>query len=473
MKFSTRTAASSTKLVSVAGFALLFALASLVFFVPVAKAASPPVIYVSTSGSDSGGDGSAANPYATISHAVGVAPAGATVVVGPGTYAESVTISKLIVLTSQSADPSNTIINALGQPNGIVVYGPATAKTIIEGFTVENANNHGIFVQDSFKVIIENNVVTHNGLNVIPGLGEDKAITLLGTSNSTIAGNKVLGNLYGGISVNDDGPINAGWNSTAVPSAGIPNGSPNPANGNSISGNLVAGNKPHHCSIVVSAYDQGEGTSYNVVSNNDVIDNTAGIIVAADTPNTVAIGNDVVSNTILNDGEAGVVLHSNAPGDVVTNNLVADNLFSNDGSGPQISAILVGGEGPVPVQNTTIRDNVFQVEYVGIQIVNGLQTFVGGNQFLASVTQPINGTVVEISPPTQSGSSVTATVSATATVTSTVVSSPSSVGAVTPPQGGNNEGLSFSLALVTAVGTLIVGLVVGIVVRPPRDKELA
>jgi parallel beta-helix repeat protein len=459
------------------GFVLLFLLATVVFVVPPARAATAPVVlYVSQSGNDSMGDGSVANPFATISHAVGLAPSGATVVVSPGTYAESVMIKKTLTLASQSTDPSNTVINAVGQPNGIVVLGSAAANTIIKGFTVMNANNHGIFVQDSHNIIVENNIVSHSGLNPIVNskgvayLGENKAITLYGTSNSTVAGNKVLDNLYGGISVNDDGPTGGvSWNSTAVPSAGIPNGSPNPADGNTISGNLVSGNHPNHCSIVISAYNPGEGTDHNVVSFNDVVDNTAGIIIAADTANTQAIGNSVLSNTILNNGEAGVVIHSNALGDVVTGNVISGNVISNDGSGPKITGILVGGEGPVAAQNTTITDNTFQVEYTGIQIVNGKLTFVGGNQFYATVKVPINGTVTNISPPSTGGSSQTTTILTTVTVSATS----GGTGNASQTASSANGGLSFSLALVTAVATLIVGLVVGIVVRPPRDRDVA
>jgi polygalacturonase len=145
----------------------------------LAKAQAPTVvIYVSRTGNDTAGNGSPASPYATISRGVGVAPAGATVVVAPGVYTETVTITQL-TLKSESLQPANTILNAIGRSNGIVVLDPAAAGTVIEGFTVENAD--GIYVQDSSNVIIENNVVDHNGLNVIKGLGEDKAIQLTGT----------------------------------------------------------------------------------------------------------------------------------------------------------------------------------------------------------------------------------------------------------------------------------------------------
>ncbi len=357
-----------------------------------AQTAPPPVINVSPSGSDATGDGSPTSPYATISHAVSVAPAGATVMVAAGTYNDMVTITNRLILKSQSSDPSDTLINAAGKPNGIVVYGLSAAGTVIEGFTVENADNHGIYVQDSYKVIVTSNVVKHNGLNIIKGLGEDKAIQLTGVSNSTVTDNKVIGNLYGGIGVADDGPINPSWNSTAVPNAGIPSGQPNPGSDNIISGNTVVANSPNHCSIVISAYDQGEGVTNNIISGNIVAYNTAGVIVAADTPNTAAVNNEVLSNTIVNNGEAGVVIHSNAGGDVVSGNIISGNIISADGSGPKITGVIVGGEGPVAVQNTTITNNVIQDEYTGIQIVNGKQTFVGGNR-MVSVQVPINGTV--------------------------------------------------------------------------------
>ena len=51
-----------------------------------APAQSVPTFHVATGGSDSTGDGSAAAPWATITHAVDSVPDGATVLVAPGTY---------------------------------------------------------------------------------------------------------------------------------------------------------------------------------------------------------------------------------------------------------------------------------------------------------------------------------------------------------------------------------------------------
>jgi parallel beta-helix repeat protein len=436
-----------TRVFRVTCLVLLFALLPTALLALATAQAQTVVIYVSPTGNDTTGNGSSASPYATISHAVAGATSGSTVVVEPGIYPEMVLVTTKITLVSQSSQPSTTIVDATGKPAGIVVIGSGAARTVIQGFTVENADNEGIYVQDSSNVIVENNVVNHNALNVIKGLGEIKGIQLTGTSDSTVAGNTVVDNLYGGIGVADDGPIDPSWNATAVPGAGIPAGSANPGNGNTISGNTVARNRPNHCAIVVSSYNQGEGVANNIVSDNLVVDNQNGVIVAADTPNTSATNNTIISNNILNNGEGGVVIHSNAPGDVVTGNAIINNVFNANGYAPGLVGIVMGGEGPVAVQSTTITGNTFQNEATGIQIVNAKQTLVGGNVMEATVKLPVNGTVTAVSQGLSA--SVAQTVTATAPPTS-------------------EGGLTFSLALLTAIGTLIVGLIAGLVVGPIR-----
>jgi parallel beta-helix repeat protein len=426
------------------------------------------VYYVSPNGSDTTGTGSVSSPFATISHAVAQATAtgnASTVLVGPGTYSEMIVITTPVKLLSLSGQPSNTIVDARGLPNGIVVVGPKAAGSVVGGFTVENADNHGIYVQDSSNVKVENNVVANNGLNIIKGLGEDKAVQLTGTVGSTVAGNSVVGNLYGGIGVADDGPVNPSWNATAVPGTTIPAGTANPGNNNVISSNTVANNRPNHCAIVVSSYDSGEGVANNIVSNNLVVDNQNGVIVAADLPNTAAVNNTVIGNSIIDNGEGGVIVHNNAPGDVVTGNVISGNVFSGDGYLPTLEGVIVGGEGPVAVRSTTITGNTFQNEGIGIMIVNGQGTMVGGNVMGATVKLAVNGTVTTI----QTGgggqvTTVTTTVSSVSTVTST-----STVSANATSTSSVSGGITFSLALVTAVGTLIVGLIAGMVARPIRE----
>jgi parallel beta-helix repeat protein len=356
---------------------------------------------------------------------------------------------------------------------GIAIVGDLSSGSVVEGLTVENANNEGIFVQDSSKVIVEYNVVSNNGLNVFAGVGEDKSIQLTGTVESTVAGNAVVGNHYGGIGIADDGPINPSWNSTAAPGLGVPAGVSNPGDNNVVSGNTITNNRPNHCAIVVSSYDQGEGVANNIVSDNVIVDNQNGVIIAADTPNTAAVNNTVISNNILNNGEGGVIVHSNGPGDVVTGNSILNNVIDGNGYLPTLEGVIVGGEGPVAVQSTSIVGNTFMNEAIGIQIVNGKGTMVGGNAMEASVNLAVNGTVTYIQ--TGSGSqtsgstTVTNTVTATSILTTTVQGASTVTGTPSSSSNGNGE-ITLALALFAAIGTLIVGLVAGMIVRPIRES---
>jgi parallel beta-helix repeat protein len=432
--------------------------------------------YVSPRGSDSSGAGTQSNPYATVTHAVAEASSthnASIVIVEPGTYHESVVLTTPVELVSASGQPSNTIINASGLPVGIAVVGRGAAGSVVEGLTVENSNNEGIFVQDSSGVVIENNVVTNNALNVFAGVGEDKGIQLTGTNESTVAGNTVVNNHYGGIGIADDGPIDPSWNATVAQGSGVPAGSPSPSENDIISGNTISNNRPNHCAIVISSYDQGEGVKNNVASRNIVVDNQNGVIIAADTPNTVAINNTIYSNDILNNGEGGVIVHSNAPGDLVTGNSIISNVIDSDGYLPTLEGIIIGGAGPVAVQSTTILGNTFMNEAVGIQIVNGKGTMVGGNTMEVSVKQAVNGTVNYIQTgsggQTSGSTTVTNTVTATSVVTTTVQGATTVTGTASS-SSSSSGGITLALALVTAVGTLVIGLVAGMIVRPIRES---
>jgi len=458
----------------------------------VAPTVNSNVLYVSPSGSDTTGNGSFSSPFATITHAVTQATSyyassknASTIVVEPGTYDEMVVITTPITLMSAYGMPSSTIINASGLANGIVVVGATAAGSVVEGFSVVSADNHGIFVQDSSNVRIENNLAANNGQNPQAGLGENKAIQLTGTSDSTISGNTIVGNLYGGAGVTDDGPIDPSWNASAAPGSNIPAGTANSGNNNSITVNTIINNRPNHCAIVVSSYNQGEGVSNNVVSGNIVVDNQNGVILAADVSNTIAINNTVVGNNIVDNGEGGVIVHSNAPGDVVTDNSIVNNVISGDGYLPTLEGVIVGGEGPVAVTNTMIAGNTFQNEMIGVQIVNGNNTLVGANIMTATVKLGYNGTVTQISISSLNSTSYTSSFTTSAPVitqSSSVSSTPTSSSSVPPSTTSvpptvtttvtpTVQGLSFSLSLIAAVVTLIVGLIIGMIVRPPRETR--
>jgi len=377
--------------------------ASLVVSTSIVAAQSTPtaVIYVSVAGSDTAGNGSSTNPYATISHAISAAPAnGATVIVAAGVYNEMINITKPITLQSQSSQPANTIIDATGKMYGVFVSGSAAAGTVIQGLTVENADNHGILVQDTSNVIIMNNVIQHNGLNPTvcpepptppsgPCIAEDKAIELVGTSNSVVASNLVSNNLAdGGIGVSDDGQINPG---------AFTGGISNPAVGNVISGNTLTSNQGG-CGVVVAAYNAGQGVANNLVTGNRVVNGNAGIVIAADTPHTSATNNTVTENTVIDNQLPGIIVHSNTPGDLVSGTIVMRNVVSgNGGFGPKPTGIILIGAFS-PVQDTSISGNTVHSEYFGISVANATGTTVLNNLIDSTVSVPLDGVALTQSP---------------------------------------------------------------------------
>lgn len=366
----------------------------------------PTIIYVNSAGSDAKGNGSATNPYATITHAVSVAPAGAIITIAPGTYSESVTIARPLTLESESSEPTDTIINATGQLNGIAIIGADANGTTVEGLTVENANAEGIYVQDTSHVTVQYNLVLDNALNASqvcpinitpttpPCISEDKGIQLIGTSLSAIVGNRVIGTVGdGGIGISDDGPLNPG----IVESQFHPStpGANNPSSHNLVADNTVI-NNAGGCGIVVSAYDPGEGVFDNVVSGNLVSGNAEGIVVATPVPGTSAINNTLRGNTIVGSATEGVDVDGSAPNTSVAGNSVVGNVLSGNGPDydfpkPAPTAIAVLSPTSDPVTGTLVTGNTIQNEVYGIGVFNASRSTIMNNAADSSVKVPLLG----------------------------------------------------------------------------------
>lgn len=222
-------------------------------------------------------------------------------------------------------------INATGFDVGVYV-GPGITGVVITNAKIFGANDHGIFVQDTCGIVIKDSNITGNGVSP-HGLPEDKAIILSGTTNCLVKDNFVGFNGVGGISVTDDGSVSPG---------SLKPGSPNPGQGNVITGNVIE-NNIGDCSIVIAAFNPGEGVSNNLVTGNTAIGNSpgptnppfiGGIVVAADTPSTTAKDNIVLGNTVIGGWIPGIIVHSNAPGDLVTGTVVSFNRLISNGAGP-------------------------------------------------------------------------------------------------------------------------------------------
>lgn len=271
-------------------------------------------------------------------------------------------------------------VNAIGCDVGIYV-GPGVTHVVIRGATVRNANDHGIFVQNTRDVKILGDLVVHNGwaphtCGSPPCIFEDKAVQLSGTTGVIVRDNIVRANYAdGGIGVSDDGPLD--------PAALAP-GPLHAGTRNVVVDNHVV-DDAFGCGIVVAAYNAGAGVYRNVVRDNVVIGSSpgtgpfvGGIVVAADTPGTVAWGNVVVGNHIHHSLIPGIVVHSNAPGDRVWNNTLRDNAITDNGfegppndptvpTGIEVVAEAAPGEPNAPVLwNTTIAFDTVSYNTVGV-----------------------------------------------------------------------------------------------------------
>ncbi len=294
------------------------------------------------------------------------------------------------------AKPHQTItgtVNAVGCDIGIFV-GPGVAGVVITHATVTGANDHGIFAQDTWNLVVKNSLVTGNGLAphtcpktgtpTSPCIAEDKAIQLVGTSNSKVIHNTVKLNFAdGGIGVADDG---------AIDPAALNPGTPSEGEGNLIANNYVADNA-FGCGIVVAAYNAGEGVAHNIVLNN-VVDGSSpttepgpyvgGIVVAADTPGTRAYENLVIGNLIKESLIPGIVVHSNAPGDHVFGTLLLNNKITNNGfEAPPFDPSLPTGievVSEVPhlavLSNTWVIGNTITTNHYGVWMCNSAYTHV-------------------------------------------------------------------------------------------------
>ena len=117
-------------------------------------------VYVSTTGSDSTGDGSMENPFASIQLGIDTIAVGYGVLVAPGTYMENINFNgKNIAVLGE--DRETTIIHG-DQENIVVRFVTGEDSTaLISGFTITNGS-HGIKCVNNSNPRIENNVITGN-----------------------------------------------------------------------------------------------------------------------------------------------------------------------------------------------------------------------------------------------------------------------------------------------------------------------
>lgn len=110
--------------------------------------------YVSVSGSDLNNCTQSA-PCKSFNKAMSLIQSGDVLYVMPGTYNQTLTISK----SGVTVEGNGAVIDTTAQ-NGIKVA-PTAQNVVVRGFTVTRTKSHSIFVEGKF-VIIENNIVYHS-----------------------------------------------------------------------------------------------------------------------------------------------------------------------------------------------------------------------------------------------------------------------------------------------------------------------
>jgi hypothetical protein len=303
---------------------LVIVLAGIPFAAPNRQAsAATRTLYVDQSGSDSTGTGTQAKPWRTIGKAVSQVVAGDLVLIGAGTYAESITIEE-----KHGAATNPIIFRADGN---VVIDGTASSRdavfvtyssyVVIEGWTVQNAPRAGLRIDASHHVTVRNSTFANNGRwGLFTDFSDDLVIEhnhAYGSqlehgiyhSNSgdrpVIRGNVIHGNYAAGLHMNADASMGGD---------GI------------ISGALVEGNVIYDNGTGGGAAINMDGITDSIIRNNLLYNNRAsGIAVYQIDGAVCSRNNQYLNNTIVmpNNGRWAVtVMGANCTGNKFFNNIL-------------------------------------------------------------------------------------------------------------------------------------------------------
>ncbi len=354
---------------------------------PPASASPGQTLLVSTTGSDSGDCVTA--PCRTLGFALSQAVADDTILLEPGLYVESQnppgaqnvvgpSLSS-IKIASQSGEASNTIIEATGEHNGIVVNAD---DVTIQDLTIQGAWAEGILVSPPLSVTtpssvtgetIKDNIVDHNDECVsaphisfctVPSpaaIGE--SIHLQSVTDSTVTGNTVEHNVGGILLTDKFGPNDD-----------------NVISGNDVSDNAddsgITLSGTSSLAVALTGPDVGRpqpslaGVFGNRVNDNIADRNgAAGLLDAATVEGAGAYDNSFKDNTAISDALPGVAIQGQSAIEDVSGNVIENNLLSDDAIHGGIGGSPGDAEGPPESANMN--------QTTGVEVLTSLGSVTG------------------------------------------------------------------------------------------------
>jgi hypothetical protein len=351
----------------------IVALVFLCFFLPI-KAQ----VYVSTTGLDASGRGSAALPYKTISYAVSQSASGNTVYISPGSYFETNVIYIGTALTLVKNGVGNVIIEGTSRTatDDYLLGISDASNVVVDGLIFQNYIRDGAkgisIVNSGNNITIKNCKFTNIGWinnNLISAPSSDAIIA----NAIAVRGSKTvpLTNIL--IQNNEVSNCATGWGEAVTIGANV-------------DGFLVENNIVHHNSnigIDVTGNYAGTGAPSNLnqprngkITNNEVyncmssIANSSGIYLDG------ALNCTVEKNKSYNNGvgiavggEQSVGVGASQPsGNKVMNNLVYNNCVTGIFLGTATAGVFI--------QSTTVYNNTFYKNRTG-EAINGVTTING------------------------------------------------------------------------------------------------
>ena len=400
--------------------------------------------------------------YTSIQTAVNSVPAGSTIKICPGTYAEQVLITKKLTLIGVSADglmgtaasgannptivspAAGVVVNAFdlfdnsGIAAQIAVVPPPSAPPVIvniSNITVDGSNSQiagcapdlvGIYYSNASGTI--NHVATRfqdlgsglGGCQSGLGIYVQSGYSGGGTSVTTIENSSVHDYQKNGITVDGLGTISTVMGNYVVGAGATPviaqngiqvsDGATGKVTNNTVTDDVYISpdGGPYYSATGILLYDSGGTSATNLtVSGNTVSNSQGGIVAYSDNLYGTADYNTITSNKVTTSPAAGPFLLDGI--DLCSDNNTARSnvVFNSSGSGIHIDSQCTGGSGATG-NNTMVTGNTIDEACAGVLTGNGTGSSQSGNNTFSVLQTVQAGDSCPVSPNKNAGAKMAA-----------------------------------------------------------------